>query len=234
MASYENPNDAGVSDVEKMMQELGLKEEDLDDVVLDEAEIPDDAVRWVAIARVNSVKTYSHTWFFRNMRSAWDLAQEVKFRPLEDNLYTIQFSCLGDWERVMQEGPCHFRGDAVIIKPYDGVTKPTTIKLDTIDIWVQIHDVPDLFAHLIEQLAGRVGEVLYAEPPSQDFAGNFHRIWVRIDVTKPLKNDVSLVREESGRFTGFNMRSYPIGVRYVVCWVISSKNMGRVCTHLLP
>ena len=66
----------------------------------------------------------------------------------------------------MQEGPWHFRGDAVIIKPYDGVTKPTTIKLDTIDIWIQIHDVHDLFAHLIEPLAGREGEGLFAESPS--------------------------------------------------------------------
>ena len=67
------------------------------------------------------------------MRAAWDLAQEAKFRPLEDNLYTIQFTCLGDWERVMQDGPWHFRGDAVIIKPYDGVMKTSAIQLDSID-----------------------------------------------------------------------------------------------------
>ena len=123
-----------------------------------------------------------------------DLAQEVKFRPLEDSLYTIQFACLGDWERVMNDGPWHFHGDAVIIKPYDGVTKPSTIKMDTIEIWAQIHDVLDLYAHLVPALAAKVGEVLFAEPPSQDFAGNFYRVWLRIDVTKPLKNPVSMVR----------------------------------------
>mgnify|MGYP000892097782 CR=1 FL=1 len=95
----------GVSDVEKMMQELGPKEEDLDDFVFDEKEAPPAAARWIALAMVNSDKPYSQFWFFKNMRSAWDLAQEVKFRPLEDNLYTIQFSCLGDWERVMNDGP---------------------------------------------------------------------------------------------------------------------------------
>lgn len=119
MASAETSDRTEVSDVEKMMQELGLREEDLDDVVFDEKDAPSEAVRWVALARVHTPKTYSQTWFYRNMRSAWDLAQEVKFRPLEDNLYTIQFSCLGDWERVMNDGPWHFRGDAVIMKPYD-------------------------------------------------------------------------------------------------------------------
>ena len=79
------------------------------------------------------------------MRSAWDLAQEVTFKPLEDNLYTVQFSYLGDWERVTQEGPWHFRGDAAILKPYDGLAKPSTVQLDTIEIWAQIHDVPNLY-----------------------------------------------------------------------------------------
>lgn len=79
MASDGTYGSAGVSDVEKKMQELGLREEDLDDVVYDEKEAPVEAARWVALARVHTAKTYSQTWFYRNMRSAWDLAQEAKF-----------------------------------------------------------------------------------------------------------------------------------------------------------
>ena len=49
------------------------------------------------------------------MHAAWNLAQKVNIRPLEDNLYTLQFACLGDWERVTQGGPWHFRGNPVLI-----------------------------------------------------------------------------------------------------------------------
>ncbi|KAI4980410.1 hypothetical protein ZWY2020_020895 [Hordeum vulgare] len=136
-----------IDDVQLLMKGLGLREEDLDDVVFDETEALMEAAQWIALARVNSAKTYSQYWFFRNMRSAWDLAQEVVFKPLEDNLYMVQFSCLGDWERVTQEGPWHFRGDAVIIKPYDGLAKPSSVPLDTVKIWAKIHDVPPLYAH---------------------------------------------------------------------------------------
>ena len=80
----------------------------------------------------------------------------MKFKPLEDNLYIVKFLCLGDWERVMHDAPWNFRGDAVLIMPYDGVTKPSTIKLETIDIWIQIHDVPDLYAHLVGPMAKKV------------------------------------------------------------------------------
>ena len=50
---------SGTDDVEKMMRELGLREEDLDDVIIDEKEVPSEAARWIALARVHSKKTYS-------------------------------------------------------------------------------------------------------------------------------------------------------------------------------
>ncbi|KAE8820895.1 hypothetical protein D1007_01213 [Hordeum vulgare] len=154
------------SEVERMMKESGLREEDLDVVVFDEKEASKEVARWVALARVHTEKIYSETWFCRNMQSAWDLAQVLKFRPLEYNLYTIQFSCLGDCET-----------------------------LDTVEIWIQIHDVPDLYAHLVSPIAAKVGEVLFVEPPSHDFTENFYHVWVRINVTKPVKNVVSMIRD---------------------------------------
>ena len=198
MANKDQGSSSGTArheELESMMKELGLREEDLDDVIFDEQVVPPEGPRWVALARVNTSKTYSQTWFFRNMRSAWDIAQEARFKPLEENLYMVTFYCLGDWERVMNDGPWNFRGDAVILLPYDGITKPSTVKLETINIWIQIHDVPELYGHLVAPLAAKVGEVLFSEPNSHDFVGNFHRVWVRINVNSPLKNVVSRIRE---------------------------------------
>ena len=184
---------SGSSELEAMMAELGLQEDDLQDVIVEEDELPEEATRWMAIARVHTDKTYSQYWFFRNMRVAWDLAQEVKIKPLEENLYTLQFSCLGDWERVMEDGPWNFKGKAVVMAHYDGFTKPSMIDLTKLDIWMQIHDLPDGFFPKIKALSATVGEFIFAEPRSQDFEGNFARVRVKIDVTKPLKNVVFLV-----------------------------------------
>ena len=83
-------------DVRKMMEELGLKEAGLQDVVIEDEELPPEATRWMAIARVHTDRTYSQYWFFRNMKSAWDLARPVKIKTLEENLFIMQFNCLGD------------------------------------------------------------------------------------------------------------------------------------------
>lgn len=114
------------AELEAMMEELGLKEDDLQDVIVDDAELVTEETRWMAIARVHTDKSYSQYWFYRNLRVAWDLAQEEKIRPLEDNLYTLKFSCLGDWERVMEEGPWTSKGQAVVIAQHDGYTRPSS------------------------------------------------------------------------------------------------------------
>lgn len=44
-------------------------------------------------------------------------------------------------------------------------------------------------------LAAKVGEVLFSETASHDFTGNFYRVWVKINVHRPLKNAVSLIRD---------------------------------------
>jgi hypothetical protein len=163
---------SGVStqaDVEAMMAKLGLKEDDLDDVVFEEeVKQPEEDTRWMAVARVHTESVFSHYWFYKNMRSAWDLAKDVKIRAIEDNLFTLRFACLGDWEKVMDGGPWVFRGKSVLIAPYNGYTKPSTIDLNTILMWIQIHDLPDGYKVLLKSLACKVREFVAMEPPSSE------------------------------------------------------------------
>jgi hypothetical protein len=191
------PGGSGKDELAEMMKSLGLREEDMDDVVFEDEPLPlAEATRWSAIARVHTEREFSDIWFYKQMRSAWDLAQEVKIRSLDDNLYTMQFSCLGDWDKVMEGGPWTFRGHPVLLAPYDGFTKPSVIDLNTFKIWIQIHDLPDGFKPMLGALASKVGEVLTTEPFPNEFSGNFFRVRILCDVRKPLKNAVSMVREK--------------------------------------
>lgn len=96
----------GKGKIEDLMEELALKEDDLDDVVFEKDDAPpEEDLRWMIVIRVHMDKGFSNYWFFRNMRSAWDLARKVKIKTLEENLFIMQFNCLGDWEKVTQGGP---------------------------------------------------------------------------------------------------------------------------------
>ena len=40
----------------------------------------------------------------------------------------------------------------MLIAPYDGFTKLTLIKLNHVDIWIQMHDIPDGYPPFVESL----------------------------------------------------------------------------------
>jgi hypothetical protein len=83
---------ADKDDLEVMMKKLGLWEEDLGDVVYEDESLPPaEAPRWLAIARVHTDREFSDFWFYKNPRTAWDLAKEVKITSIDNNLYTMQF-----------------------------------------------------------------------------------------------------------------------------------------------
>lgn len=71
-----------------------------------------------------------------------------------------------------------------------------------------------------------MGDFIYAEPKSQDFEGNFFRVRVKVDVTKPLRNAVSLVVKKKREIFRVKYERLPTGALSVVCWVICLKNVA--------
>uniref|UniRef100_K3YLS0 Uncharacterized protein n=1 Tax=Setaria italica TaxID=4555 RepID=K3YLS0_SETIT len=65
----------------------------------------------MAAAKLLTVKEFSEASLMPTMRSAWNTALEVTFRPIGKNIFVVQAFCLGDWKRIMEKGPWIFRGD---------------------------------------------------------------------------------------------------------------------------
>jgi hypothetical protein len=63
-------------------------------------------VKWMAVGKLLMRKSFSEESLRRTMMAAWNTGREVTFRATERNLFTIQAHCLGDWKRIMEEGPC--------------------------------------------------------------------------------------------------------------------------------
>jgi hypothetical protein len=76
------------------------------------------------------------------MRVAWSPAKEVIFNHIEDNPFSIQCFCLGDWLKVEEGGPWLFLQNIVCIAKYDGFAPLETIDLNTFETWIQNHKLP--------------------------------------------------------------------------------------------
>jgi hypothetical protein len=131
-------------DVVDLVRRLNLHEDDGEDFVWEEeVERSDVKAKWLAIAKVHTDKGFSPAALYGDMRSAWNPANEVRWRQIEDNLFTIQFGCLADWNLAMYNGPWLFRNQALMIQEYDGFTNPRSITLDKVAVWARVLKLPD-------------------------------------------------------------------------------------------
>ena len=187
---------AKASDLGDFMEQLNLEDEVFDDLVIDEADPEiNDSVRWLALARVCTDKTFSQSAFYKNMRAAWNPAQPVRFRLVGPKLFVVQESCLGDWERMMDQGPWLFRNLLVLMVRYGGFTKAEEVPMVFMPIWLQIHKIPEGFCkkNIVENLLRNSGKILEMRL-NGNTRGDYVRVRVKHDIRRPLTKYVSIVR----------------------------------------
>ena len=139
MAAEAGSSSAGWSGkkLEEMLQHLDLKDDELDDVTVGEEEVKKYAAdaRWLAIAKVNTTRTFSSSAMFECMKSIWSLAHVLTYREAGENLFIFKMFCLGDWKKVVHGENWIFRGYGVIIEDYDGMADPELIALYGMYAW---------------------------------------------------------------------------------------------------
>jgi hypothetical protein len=107
----------------------------------------------------------------------------------------------------------------VVLAPYDGLSDPEGVELEFIDLWLQVHKLPEGYrkVHVVKKLVGRVaGEVLTVEMvPTGSFKGDFVRVCVRHDVRTALTRWVTIVME--GKRSLYEVKYVKIGILCFAC-----------------
>ena len=134
--------------MDELLKRLDLHEDEGDNFMWeDDLDVPKIQAKWLAIPRVHTRKSFSPSALYVDMRSMWNPAKDVRWRMIENNLFTVQFGCLGDWNMAMVKGSWLFRNEAVIMVEYDGFMNPKSIDLDRVAIWARILKLPDNYLH---------------------------------------------------------------------------------------
>jgi hypothetical protein len=89
-----------------------------------------------------------------------------------------------------------------MIEEYDGMSDLETVSFTGMYVWAQIHGIPELYrkAVVVDDLARKLGKAKEVQMALKLFyEGNYVRIRVMIDTTKPLMRFVSLSVIGEGR-----------------------------------
>ena len=114
-----------------------------------------------------------------------------------ENLFTVQFSCLADWNKAMTMAPWLFRYQVVILEEYDGFEDPRSVVLNQIALWERVLRLLDNLLHdvVIRGMCRPMGKILALQIKLlAGYVGEFVRVRVKIDVTKKLFQFVSITR----------------------------------------
>ncbi|KAM0865473.1 hypothetical protein ACQ4PT_043245 [Festuca glaucescens] len=192
------------ADLDDMFSHLELNEEELDDVVIgvEEAREYQQVARWLAISKVHTSRSFSTDALVEKMKVLWNLSHDPIRREAGENLFIFQMFCLGDWKKVAHQGPWTFRGWGVLIEDYDRLSDPEKFVFGGIYVWAQIHGIPELYRkkEVVDDLARRVGKIKEVQmAPKLFYDGNYVRIRVRVDISRPLMRFVSLTMPEGKR-----------------------------------
>lgn len=187
--------DQASEETSRLLERMTLQDEEEDNLVWEE-ELDTENIRpkWLALGRLLTGKSFSQSALIADMRAAWNPAQAV----VNPNLFSIQFNCLGDWNKAVHQGPWDFHGMALILAEYDGFSNPEKVKLDKVETWCQIHKLSDgalKSKTFLENLATRIEEVREVQVTLPNgFVGEFIRARVKLDVNKKLTRAVGITK----------------------------------------
>lgn len=125
----------------------------------------------------------------------WKPGRGVYIKELDSNLYLFQFYHEIDVKRVMEGCPWSFNRRALVMSRLKIGQNPRCVSLNTIDLWVQVHDLRVGF--MSETILKGVGNyiVQFVQSCPSTFTGvwrEYIRIRVTIDLLKPLKRRMKL------------------------------------------
>ena len=124
----------------------------------------------------------------RMFKPLWRAKKDFKVREAGDHVLLFVFELETDAERVLANEPWTFDKHVVLLQRFDGSTPPRYLRFTKLKFWVQIYDFPIsmLDPKTTIELGESLSQVTPCGNPNELVGGDFLRVHVEIDVSKPL------------------------------------------------
>ncbi|XP_065621980.1 uncharacterized protein At4g02000-like [Quercus suber] len=125
----------------------------------------------------------------RTFKPLWKPNGELKLRDLGDNILLFEFSDALDLARVLEFEPWTFDKNIVVFREVAEVEEVPSLEFFGVNFWVQMHNLPPTSLNQAtgEAIGNSIGKVIdVADPEDDGEGGEFLRVRISIDITKPL------------------------------------------------
>ncbi|WOG87678.1 hypothetical protein DCAR_0206909 [Daucus carota subsp. sativus] len=166
------------------------------------------------------------------LASLWKPGKGVYIKTVEANLFIFQFYHAIDLNRVIEGSPWSFNRKVLLISRMNDSMNPRCIPLDTLDLWVQVHDVKPGFMseRVMKEVGNQVGRYISSCP--SNYKGvwrEYMRIRVTIDITKPLRRRMK-VRTSGSEWSWITFKYEHVPTFCFICGIIG--HADKFCSKL--
>ena len=134
----------------------------------------------------------------RTFKPFWRSRQEFTIREACDHVLLFVFELETDAERVLANEPWSFDKHVVLFQRFDASVPARSLRFIKMKFWVQIHGLPMrmLDPETAYELGETIGPVVPSENNKELIGGDFLRVRVEVDVSRPLCRGRKVVLED--------------------------------------
>jgi hypothetical protein len=96
----------------------------------------------LAMAVYYSRKSFNPKFLFADMPNAWSLQSLPSVEKVGVYVFKIEFHKPEEKSRVLEGGLWRHKGNGLIVRHYDGCTKPSEVRITSIALWIRHYDLP--------------------------------------------------------------------------------------------
>ncbi|KAL8462316.1 hypothetical protein ACS0TY_032575 [Phlomoides rotata] len=149
------------------------------------------------VGHVLTRKSFNAFGFLETMKRAMNPSKGFTVKEIGPNLFSFQFRSTGDLLEIRKREPWHFEKNLLMLKTLEADEQPSKASFSSANFWIRIYDLPlsVISENNIRSIASRAGEVLEIDPLSLEGLSRSIRVRIRLDVTKPLKQGMTVARK---------------------------------------
>lgn len=186
--------------LEKACVSLTLREEEEEVLIVGKEDVNEthDENKLVLVGKLATDKPFKFNVMRDTLATVWRHGKGMQVTEIAGNLFIFQFYHEVDLKRVLDDGPWAFEHCLLVLKKLEPRVSPFDVSLKEAKFWVQAHNLPTGF--FTERVAQAMGNTLekFIWADKKNFEGlwkSFLRIRVMLDITKPLRRKMKIMKE---------------------------------------
>ncbi|KAJ8631448.1 hypothetical protein MRB53_024771 [Persea americana] len=137
----------------------------------------------------------------QTLLKAWRCKAQVQVIDLDSDIILFQFQNVLDMKRVLANGPWCYNGHLLVLQQWNDELSASEMSFTYCPFWIQLHDMPFLYMTdaIGRWLGASIGQVEEVDlPDGKILGGQFLRVKVCLDLSRPLLPHVYLQRKSEG------------------------------------